>query len=313
MPHHAHSIDRWDDATGSNLYEHLAGVNDLLLAQATFAAAVKRWPGAKITLRNGAKHHREDLAGGRLGHPACSGTNLQQECLMARTRCIAPGTHPQCSIACKAPPPPVALIGRRSCARSKAAASPQQGRARRLGARLQRFDVVGKCAKARIHATIKSQIFAAESKRRVAAPRAWHPRLPLRREGRRVADTARSSREARCQPSSSSQTHQGQRAGQRADHARRTTPNPCCRPRKRTGRCCSQAKKPPCRVDPVNVSRHLKRGCTKLGGWRAPRHSSRSQYGRHRGSGSVPASFECERVALADSPRGSASRARDHR
>jgi hypothetical protein len=29
MPHHAHTIDRWDDATGSNLYEHLAGVNDL--------------------------------------------------------------------------------------------------------------------------------------------------------------------------------------------------------------------------------------------------------------------------------------------
>jgi hypothetical protein len=55
MPHHAHSIDRWDDATGSNLYEHLAGVNDLLLAQATFDAAVKRWPGAKITLRNGAR------------------------------------------------------------------------------------------------------------------------------------------------------------------------------------------------------------------------------------------------------------------
>jgi hypothetical protein len=55
MPHHAHSIDRWDDATGSNLYEHLAGVNDLLLARATFAAAVKRWPGAKITLRNGAR------------------------------------------------------------------------------------------------------------------------------------------------------------------------------------------------------------------------------------------------------------------
>jgi hypothetical protein len=55
MPHHAHSIDRWDDATGSNLYEHLAGVNDLLLARATFAAAIKRWPGAKITLSNGAR------------------------------------------------------------------------------------------------------------------------------------------------------------------------------------------------------------------------------------------------------------------
>jgi hypothetical protein len=27
MPHHARSIDRWDDITGSNLYEHLAGVN----------------------------------------------------------------------------------------------------------------------------------------------------------------------------------------------------------------------------------------------------------------------------------------------
>jgi len=30
-------------------------VNDLLLARATFAAAVKRWPGAKITLHNGAR------------------------------------------------------------------------------------------------------------------------------------------------------------------------------------------------------------------------------------------------------------------
>jgi hypothetical protein len=47
--------DRWDDATGSNLYAHLAGVSDLLLARATFAAAVQRWPSAKITLRNGAR------------------------------------------------------------------------------------------------------------------------------------------------------------------------------------------------------------------------------------------------------------------
>jgi hypothetical protein len=30
-------------------------VNDLPLARATFAAAVKRWPGAKITLRKGAR------------------------------------------------------------------------------------------------------------------------------------------------------------------------------------------------------------------------------------------------------------------
>ena len=53
MPHHAHSIDRWDDATGSNLYEHLAGVNDLLLARATFAA--DRQALARLTLRNGAR------------------------------------------------------------------------------------------------------------------------------------------------------------------------------------------------------------------------------------------------------------------
>jgi hypothetical protein len=44
MPQHTHSIDRWDDATGSNLYEHLAGVNDFLFARACFAAAVEQWP-----------------------------------------------------------------------------------------------------------------------------------------------------------------------------------------------------------------------------------------------------------------------------
>jgi hypothetical protein len=53
-PQHTHSIDRWDDAT-ARTSTSIAGVNDLLLARATFAAAVKRWPGAKITLRNGAR------------------------------------------------------------------------------------------------------------------------------------------------------------------------------------------------------------------------------------------------------------------
>jgi hypothetical protein len=33
----------------ANLYEHLAGVNDLLLARATFAVAVKRWLHTKIS------------------------------------------------------------------------------------------------------------------------------------------------------------------------------------------------------------------------------------------------------------------------
>jgi hypothetical protein len=40
---------------GQQLYEHLAGVNDYLVARATFEAAIKRWPGAKITLRSGAR------------------------------------------------------------------------------------------------------------------------------------------------------------------------------------------------------------------------------------------------------------------
>jgi hypothetical protein len=53
--HHKHSIDRWDDATGRELHEHLAGVNDYFVARAAFEAAVKRWPGAKITLRSGAR------------------------------------------------------------------------------------------------------------------------------------------------------------------------------------------------------------------------------------------------------------------
>jgi hypothetical protein len=65
---HAHSIDRWDDATGSNLQEHLAGVNDLLLAQETVAAAVKRWPGAKLTLRNGARIIESSVPAGKKRH-----------------------------------------------------------------------------------------------------------------------------------------------------------------------------------------------------------------------------------------------------
>jgi hypothetical protein len=39
-------------------------MNDLLLARATFAAAVKRWPGAKLNLTQRRAHHRQDVAGG---------------------------------------------------------------------------------------------------------------------------------------------------------------------------------------------------------------------------------------------------------
>jgi hypothetical protein len=52
MADHAHTIDRWDDATGETLIEEIAAVGDYLVAVQTYRAAVKRWPGAKITLRN---------------------------------------------------------------------------------------------------------------------------------------------------------------------------------------------------------------------------------------------------------------------
>ena len=55
MPDHPHTIDRWDDATGENLIERIAGVSDYLVAVETYKAAVRRWPGAKITLRNRAR------------------------------------------------------------------------------------------------------------------------------------------------------------------------------------------------------------------------------------------------------------------
>jgi hypothetical protein len=52
---HPHTIDRWDDATGANLIEQIAAVGDYLVALATYHAAVRRWPAAKITLRNRAR------------------------------------------------------------------------------------------------------------------------------------------------------------------------------------------------------------------------------------------------------------------
>jgi hypothetical protein len=45
-------IDMWD-AEGENTIEHLASVEDLQFAKATYLAACKRWPGAPITLRQG--------------------------------------------------------------------------------------------------------------------------------------------------------------------------------------------------------------------------------------------------------------------
>jgi hypothetical protein len=45
-------IDIWDDK-GDSIVEHVAGVDDFEVAEATYRAAVARWPAARITLRQG--------------------------------------------------------------------------------------------------------------------------------------------------------------------------------------------------------------------------------------------------------------------
>jgi hypothetical protein len=52
--HFAFRIDIWDDACAS-IVEHVAGVDDFEVAEATYRAAVARWPTARITLRQGAR------------------------------------------------------------------------------------------------------------------------------------------------------------------------------------------------------------------------------------------------------------------
>jgi hypothetical protein len=49
--HFAFRIDLWT----SSIIEHVAGVEDYQVAQATYRAAVERWPGGAITLRQGAR------------------------------------------------------------------------------------------------------------------------------------------------------------------------------------------------------------------------------------------------------------------
>ena len=48
--HFAFRVDIWDDA-GDSIVEHVAGVDDFEVAEATYRAAVTRWPRARITLR----------------------------------------------------------------------------------------------------------------------------------------------------------------------------------------------------------------------------------------------------------------------
>ena len=52
--HFAFRIDSWTP-DGESIVEHIAGVEDYDVALATYHAAVKRWPGTPITLRQGAR------------------------------------------------------------------------------------------------------------------------------------------------------------------------------------------------------------------------------------------------------------------
>jgi hypothetical protein len=48
----AFRADVWDSAA-SSIVEHIAGIDDFEVAEATYRAAVGRWPRARITLRQG--------------------------------------------------------------------------------------------------------------------------------------------------------------------------------------------------------------------------------------------------------------------
>jgi hypothetical protein len=50
--HFAFRVDICDD-TGDGIVEHVAGIEDFEVAEATYRAAVTRWPMARITLRQG--------------------------------------------------------------------------------------------------------------------------------------------------------------------------------------------------------------------------------------------------------------------
>jgi hypothetical protein len=52
--HFAFRMDIWDH-TGNSIIEYVAGVDDFEVAEATYRAAVARWPAAWITLRQGAR------------------------------------------------------------------------------------------------------------------------------------------------------------------------------------------------------------------------------------------------------------------
>jgi len=52
--HFTFRVDTWTP-DGESIVEHVAGIEDYQLALATYRAACELWPGAPITLRQGAR------------------------------------------------------------------------------------------------------------------------------------------------------------------------------------------------------------------------------------------------------------------
>jgi hypothetical protein len=50
----AYRVDRWTD-DGNSILDYVAAVADFAVARAAYRAACRRWPEAKITLRQGAR------------------------------------------------------------------------------------------------------------------------------------------------------------------------------------------------------------------------------------------------------------------
>jgi hypothetical protein len=57
--HFVYRIDIWTD-DGKNILEHLAGLENLIVAGAAYRAACDRWPKARVTLRQGARRVIDD-------------------------------------------------------------------------------------------------------------------------------------------------------------------------------------------------------------------------------------------------------------
>src|SRR5262249_17499136 len=81
--HFAFRIDIWDD-TGNSIVEHVAGVDDFEVAEATYRAAVARWPATRITLWQafGWRRHRVVSPSALLPCRACPDpTRLSKNCI----------------------------------------------------------------------------------------------------------------------------------------------------------------------------------------------------------------------------------------